>query len=302
MAKPDSVTYELVEQAANELRGAGVTPTVRLVRDKVGGSNTTILRHLNAWKAANPPARHQVREIPIEVVTALESALNRVESTARAEVQAQLVEIQGTLEDITGENEDLQERNAELHEQNAVLTSERDTLKGHVAEQAIELKTLRETVAREQAAAEAARVEQAKAQLRVEGADARLAEYQERERALREQLAAAQAELGAMRDGRAAAERTAAVNAAQLEAERAAHANLGTRLADLQRDLHAASEGAARASANEASASELRSTVAMLQALLKEAHGRGVGMAPPLGDDAASTPQVRSSQAPSKKT
>ena len=287
MAKPESITYDSVEQAANELRGAGITPTVRLVRQKVGGSNTTILRHLNVWKAANPPARHQVREIPAELVSALETTLGRIEATARAEIQGQLVDAQNTLDDVTGENEELQERNAELQGQNSSLASERDRLKGQVAEQASELQSLRDAVAREQAAAEGARVEQAKAQLRVEGADARLTELAERERALRSELTTAQAEHTSTRDARVLAERDAAVNRAQLEAERGVRAAAESRIAELQSELQAAAPATGRAAAAEASTTELRATVAMLQGLLErasvggtDAAGEGGGAAP----------------------
>ena len=271
MARNGSLTYEAVEQAANELRGAGVSPTVRLLVEKVGGSNTTVLKYLTAWKAANPPAKHQVREMPLDIVVAVESALNRAEAAARSEIQTQLVEMQATLKDISAENEDLQERNAGLVEANAGIASERDTLKGQLAEQTTELRGLREAVSREQAAAEAARVELAKAQLLVDGADTRVAEIQERERETRHELVRVQAEFTSLRESRASAEQRAAVVEAQLEAERGAREASEARLTALQQDLQMLTASVGRAAAAEATAAELRSTVGMLQDLLKRA-------------------------------
>lgn len=290
MARTDGVTYEAVEQAANELRGAGLVPTVRVLREKVGGSNTTVLKHLTAWKAANPPAKHQAREIPIEIVAAVESALNRAEAAARSEIQAQLVEMQATLEDISAENEDLQDRNSGLIDANAGVTSERDTLKGQLAEQTTELQALREAVSREQAAAEAARVELAKAQLRVDGADTRVAEIQERERETRQELLRVQGEFGSLREARASAEQRAAVLEAQLDGERGARQASEARLTALQQDLQAVTASVGKAAAAEATAAELRSTVGMLQELLKRAQEQQRPQEAAAGEELAGPP------------
>jgi chromosome segregation ATPase len=273
MARQDGVTFEAVEQAANELRGAGVLPTVRLLREKVGGSNTTVLRHFTAWKAANPPARHQPREIPIEIVAAVESALARAEAAARAEIQAQLVEVQTTLDDVTRENEYLQDQAASLQAAKTALTTERDTLRGQLAEQVAEMQSLRESLAREQAAAEAARVGQAKAQLLVDGATSRISEQQEREREVRQELARLQDQAAAARDARAVSEQRAAVAEAQLAAERTERQASEARLELIQRDVQALTASVGKAAAAEATALELRSTVGMLQELLSRTQG-----------------------------
>ena len=47
MATGDRVMYEAVEQVANESRGAGTALSVGLIQAKLGGNNTTILRHFD---------------------------------------------------------------------------------------------------------------------------------------------------------------------------------------------------------------------------------------------------------------
>lgn len=280
MARPDGVTYEAVAQAAVALRAEGVQPTVRLLQQRVGGSNTTVLKHFTAWKQANPAARPQQRDIPIEIVAAVESALARTEAAARSEIQAQLVDLQATLDAISEENEGILKTNAALLDLNAEVTSERDRLQGQLAEKASELQDLRDALGREQAAAEKARVDLAQARLLVDGAASRVAESQEREREARQALQRGQAEADAAREAKSAAEQRAAVAEAQLQAERAAHLASEARLDTLHREIQALSAGAAKAVAAEATATELRKTVTMLQALLAQSPGRPASAEP----------------------
>ncbi len=51
MSKKEQVTYQAVTKAINELKAEGQIPSVRLIRAKVGGSNSTLLEYLRRWQS-----------------------------------------------------------------------------------------------------------------------------------------------------------------------------------------------------------------------------------------------------------
>lgn len=50
MSKKEQITYQAVVKAINELKADDQVPSVRLIRSKVGGSNSTLLEHLRRWQ------------------------------------------------------------------------------------------------------------------------------------------------------------------------------------------------------------------------------------------------------------
>ena len=50
VSKKEQVTYQAVVKAINELKADGHTPSVRLIRSRVGGSNSTLLEYLRRWQ------------------------------------------------------------------------------------------------------------------------------------------------------------------------------------------------------------------------------------------------------------
>ena len=285
MARPDAVTYEQVELACAQLKAEGIEPSVRLVVQRVGGSNTTVLEHVKRWKASNPktvPVRSD--ELPIDVMGSLQAMRDRAEATGEAKFAARLKEAEDERNDIAKENKQLQAQNAGLQMEVTDLATERDTLKGQVQSHELELQTLREQLKREQESAQAARVELAKAQLKVEAADSRVAEAQQRETKALADVSRVSTALDAERTARAAAESRAAVAESQLASTTGALQAGQVRVQELQGAVKEHDTVVARVAGAEAMANELRSTVEMLRELLKAAEERsaraGTALAP----------------------
>ena len=275
MARPAAVTYEHVELACAQLKAEGIEPSVRLVVQRVGGSNTTVLEHVKRWKASNPktvPVRSD--ELPIDVMGSLQAMRDRAEATGEAKFAARLKEAEDERNDIAKENKQLQAQNAGLHMEVADLATERDTLKGQVQSHELELQTLREQLKREQESAQAARVELAKALLKVEAADSRVAEAQQRETKALADTSRVSAALDAERTARAGAESRAAVAESQLASTAGALQAGQARVQELQAAVKEHDAIVARVAGAEAMANELRSTVEMLRDLLKAAEER----------------------------
>ena len=285
MARPDAVTYEQVELACAQLKAEGIEPSVRLVVQRVGGSNTTVLEHVKRWKASNPktvPVRSD--ELPIDVMGSLQAMRDRAEATGEAKFAARLKEAEDERNDIAKENKQLQAQNAGLQMEITDLATERDTLKGQVQSHELELQTLREQLKREQESAQAARVELAKAQLKVEAADSRVAEAQQRETKALTDVSRVSAALDVERTARAGAESRAAVAESQLASTTGTLQAGQVRVQELQGAVKEHDTVVARVAGAEAMANELRSTVEMLRELLKAAEERsaraGTALAP----------------------
>jgi len=67
------ISYQLVEEVANELVAEGIQPTTRLIRLRLGtGSPNTIQRYINAWLNARP----QITASEIPALTATSQAVD----------------------------------------------------------------------------------------------------------------------------------------------------------------------------------------------------------------------------------
>jgi colicin import membrane protein len=214
-----NVTYEAVAKVSNELISEGLKPSVRAVRERLGGSNTTLVRHLRTWHEARDAVQRQPRDLPGELVLAVRRAMSEVETNARAEAGLQMDIAHKTIDELLAESEALEQR----------------------------LKV----VASESAAAECA-------------AD----EGRGRESELRRELERSSGEAAGLAAKLVAEQMARASLQAQLDAERSMRAMDAARLQEMQRALDGHATLATRLAAADATASELRGSVATLQALL----------------------------------
>lgn len=89
-----SISQAQVNAAADELRAAGITPTRRNVREKLGdkGSADTILRMLKVWQEAQAmPAISLGDPLPKEVLDGLQVAFNNAKSEIAAKYERELL-------------------------------------------------------------------------------------------------------------------------------------------------------------------------------------------------------------------
>jgi colicin import membrane protein len=128
MSRP-GVTRDQVFEAADTLLAEGRKPTVKLVRERIGGSFSTITPHLAEWKDARAGASGEsAPEMPAPVAAASQvmwvSAWNAGQEVLRAEREA-LALVRRELEQ---ERTDLAREIADLEEKADAAASERDAL------------------------------------------------------------------------------------------------------------------------------------------------------------------------------
>jgi chromosome segregation ATPase len=75
MARRTTVTPEEVFQVAESLAAAGRRPTTLLIREQVGGSFTTVGKYLEQWEQQHPAPVPVVMEVPPEVVSRANEAI-----------------------------------------------------------------------------------------------------------------------------------------------------------------------------------------------------------------------------------
>lgn len=272
------MTFEAVAKVSNALVAEGLKPTVRAVRERLGGSNTTLVRHLRAWNEARSVLEHQSRDLPGELVLAMRRSLAAAEEAGRSQLSQQFEAAQQTADELAQENEVLCKRLEAAEAEAASVRSERDGLQGKLEGALESRERMEQELQRERLAAVDARSELARVTVRVEGSEREVRELRERERAARdsvEQLQLRQEELLS----KVAAEQAArATLASQVEAERQRCEALRLRVKEAN-DVSAAHASAMeRAAAAEAAIAELRRTVATLQGLLGQGARNGVGV------------------------
>jgi colicin import membrane protein len=262
------VTYEAVEKACAAIIGQGVRPTVRAVRERLGGSNSTLVRHLRSWNEARATLERQPQDLPAELLTTLRRCISAAEDAARAGAQEQVAAAQQTVDDLLRDNEELGGRLADSDAALAAVRSERDSARGQFEAVGAEREAARRELEGLQASTLALQAELTRAVARLDGSQAALVESRAREADARQEAERARRERNDVADRLKAEEvGTAGLNA-QLAAERAAHAQVQGALQAAQASLEEQRPMACRVAAAEATAAELRSTVEMLQRLL----------------------------------
>jgi chromosome segregation ATPase len=172
MGREAMVTVEQVAAAADAMKAAGIKPTSRAVRERLGnvGSLGTINKMLQQWKAGQ---KYQVgAEAPVVLPLALQRAflahMDQEIAAARAGIEADLADQQQETADLATENERQLATIGELMLQLDARAAEKASADGRSRQLEADLETARADVAREREAAEHARTECAKVLLRQE--------------------------------------------------------------------------------------------------------------------------------------
>ena len=220
MVREATITQEQVNAAADTLRAAGQKPTVRAVRERLGGgSNATVMRLLAVWQGGQVKPTETPPTLPQALQHALLEYVRQAVAEGKVQVDGELVEAQQVNADLVGESERQAAEIEALGKDLEGVQSDRDALAGRLVQLEADLLLTRGEVEQARAAAEVARTELAKAQLRLEAMPR-----------LEADLATMRAELETERAGRVAAEQAAAVTAARLEAESAARTRVDAEL------------------------------------------------------------------------
>ena len=182
MGRP-GITQEQVFAAADELHQSGITPTLALVRERTGGSNGTVLRHLGDWKRQRAESQvPDVPEMPGPVAAAARAFWASAWNAGQSAIQS--------------ERDALASARREVDQERTELLAEISDLEAKVEEAAGERQALdvrlRDAVAAEKAAQEALqtlRVENARLSERADNSERRAQELREQVERMERELA-----------------------------------------------------------------------------------------------------------------
>lgn len=262
MARP-GITFEQVAAAAEALTAEGTATTIKAVLARLGsGSETTILKHLRAWRDSRPAAQAAAPELPAHIAASLSAELARVAAEAREPLLAQLASQREEIDQVIAESDERAEQLDHLADQLATVTTGRDQAQALAGERADEIRRLGEALAVERTAKDALVLEVATLRLKSDGQTEQLGE-------LKTALATAKAALDEAAQGRQAAERALAGIEAREAAERSRADDLAGRLRAAQEQT-AAAIADAKAAADEAKASARAAATADARAAATE--------------------------------
>ena len=155
-------TYEQVAQAAEALRAEGLVPTIRAVRDRVGGSPNTIHRHLSLWKEKrSTPALPEETSLPASLLRELRQVLANAAQQVRDQESAAKQDREREIRDLAEALESAEARFREREDALQTLTDENALLQGRLLEKETEIARLRQALEAERQAREKAREEAA---------------------------------------------------------------------------------------------------------------------------------------------
>jgi chromosome segregation ATPase len=178
------------------------------------------------------------------------------------------VQVQAELEELAASGEGHEAAIDDLTRAVLERTSERDTISGRLKEQSTEIERLTAALAHQSRASETLRLEIAKLMVQTDGVEARAAEVLEQLATLRAESMTCTNELKIEKEARSAVERRAEVSESRLQNSQEALTNANDRLAPLHARVQEGEDFARRAVAAEATVSELRGLVGLLQTLL----------------------------------
>ena len=207
------ISFEQVAAAADTLVGEGTVPTIRALRERLGGTGSpnTIHKHLSTWRDARPVAAAAAPTLSPELLSAIANEMVRFGAAERGVLQDLLVQAKDEATVLSAAGTALEGQIDDLRTEVEGLTRERDTQAGIAAQQATDIAALQERIQRELDAAEAARRVAAEVTVRLDLQEVRLVAQAEEIERLRTAVSASES-------ARIAAEQQAAVLVARLEA------------------------------------------------------------------------------------
>lgn len=275
----ESVTYEQVAAAADELAASGVKePGAKAVREVLAartkpgdpiGSPNTIQRHLAVWRRDRPVSLVDNPTLPHALAGDLARAISMATETARGESAAKLAQLDRELADLTVVGERAEAQIEALQLELRERTSERDRAQGQLAEQMDSGSLLRAEVERLTSCLKTRETALTVAERAALVADARVSEIQtaaaadrETARHITEEL---QSRLAASQQIVASAGERAAGAEGRVDELKDAKRRLEAQVSALTENVAALTDEARRAAAAEAEAASLRDQVKLLE-------------------------------------
>ena len=182
MSRP-GVTREQVFAAATALREEGIQPSVKLVRDRIGGSFSTITPHLAAWKEERGGrGATAIPDMPESVTAAVRQVWAAAWSAAQQAIQAEREGLATLRKEMEQERNELAHEITELEAKVDAALTERDTLAANLSEEKQAKVPLEDALTRE-------RIENTRLIERLSNVDSRAGELRAQVQELQHELA-----------------------------------------------------------------------------------------------------------------
>jgi len=169
------VTVEAVSHALDELSREGRPQTIENIVARVGGSKSTVLRHLEALRGGSqPPTQEEPLGISPQVLRAITSDVGRLVKERTVELEGLLSDSQSALKVLAKECEELQASEVETDELIETLRTALSEQTGANRALQDELRTKDEQLMADRSSAEAARRELAVCEANLRASEERL--------------------------------------------------------------------------------------------------------------------------------
>ncbi len=163
------ISFEQVAAVAETLTAAGVRPSLRGIRERLGtGSLATIQRHLAAWNHGRRELVTAQLSLGSEIQRAILLEIERQVAEARSKLEEELGNVKSDRDALMEEGEKMNDRMAALSSQTDELTASLQHQAGTIEQLRLELDKARESAVQERDAAERIRGNLAKAEIRLE--------------------------------------------------------------------------------------------------------------------------------------
>lgn len=182
MSRP-GVTREQVFSAATALSEEGIQPSLKLVRDRIGGSFSTITPHLAAWKEERGGrGATAIPDMPESVNAAVRQVWTAAWSAGQQAIQAEREGLATLRKEMEQERNELAHEITELEAKVDAALTERDTLAANLSEETQAKVPLEDALTRE-------RIENARLIERLSNVDFRAGELRAQVQELQHELA-----------------------------------------------------------------------------------------------------------------
>lgn len=223
------VTFEQVAASATKMFDHGTNPTIRNIREAIGGSPNTIQKHLATWREGRLKATTEIPALPANLTATIAAEIARAAAEAKTEVEDMLAQAQSENSELAIAGEALEQEREDLQEQLRELTAQYNNLLGKSEEQANVLARVCINLERERKEADLNRVESAQQKIKIDS----LTEKLDEKSAVFDQLTTTRSgdieRFNAETQAKSVAEKSVAVMEAKLNAALEQVENLKTR-------------------------------------------------------------------------
>ena len=146
------ITYDQVADIADLLTSQGQQPTIRIVRETIGGSPNTVHKHLTTWRESRAGIPAVLPDLPTDIIQSITREIQRASAEACLILREQLTRTQAEAAELAAVGELLEAEQARLLDRIDTLNDERSELAGKSAAQQAEIERLHLDLGREREA------------------------------------------------------------------------------------------------------------------------------------------------------